>query len=48
MGIKLPRECLKCVLWKVGDVGKKDYGKILCFDKCPHRKDIKIGLMKFI
>ena len=45
---KLPKECLSCVLWKVGDFGTKDFGKILCFDQCPHRKDKKVGIEKWM
>lgn len=35
---KLPPECLKCALWKVGDYGTPTYGVILCIKSCPYLK----------
>lgn len=48
--MKLPKQCVKCDLWEIGAVGTPDYGKILCYENCPHRpiKDINRGLTKFL
>jgi len=46
--IQLPKKCLECSLWKVGDYGTKDFGKILCYNSCPHRKEAKNNLNEWL
>lgn len=45
---KLPKQCLGCKDFKVGNIDTPNYGKILCYNTCKYRKNHKkIGLEKW-